>query len=498
MTLKRLTEYPIHILLLPVFFIWHIYNEYLVIIQPGLYLEYLVYYLGLSLVLFITGKILYKDNRKAGCWTSSLLIIFFFWGTFHDFLRSLPVPGFFVSYVFLLSLVFILILLFSFLLRKKRSPAMLNRFLNLLFILFVTMEAALTVYKLANKEHLKKDWAYYNEPLKIAPTPVIDQQKPDIFFIVFDEYTSSKALQRYFGFDNSHIDSALQSNGFFISTGSQSNYNSTTLSLASTLNLQYFNRDLEKWPHDAIALLRGSYSLKKSFIPRLLEKQGYKILNYGLLDLQNHPAMAPQPLEEYKIKALSLETLWGRIQKEILWNFTTRLPGYTENRPPDTNYINRNRNNFNRFLSELNKESSMPRFVVSHLLLPRRPAYIDRYGTPRAISPTDFQDKNHDSLYLEQLLYANTLIDSLAEAANKVHARPLVLIIEGDHGNRYAAAGLKYRDKHFMNLNVYYFSDKDYSLLYDSISPVNSFRVVLNKYFNAGLPLLKDSTIKLN
>jgi hypothetical protein len=109
----------------------------------------------------------------------------------------------------------------------------------------------------------------------------------------------------------------------------------------------------------------------------------------------------------------------------------------------------------------------------------------------------DFRDENHDSLYLEQVLYANKLIDSIGKAAIKGRQRPLVLIIEGDHGNRYAAWGITIREKHFMNLNAYYFSDKDYSMLYDSISPVNSFRVVLNKYFNAGLPLLKDSTILL-
>jgi len=34
--------------------------------------------------------------------------------------------------------------------------------------------------------------------------------------------------------------------------------------------------------------------------------------------------------------------------------------------------------------------------------------------------------------------------------------------------------------------------------LYDNMSPVNSFRVILNKYFDTGLPMLSDSTIDLN
>jgi hypothetical protein len=41
-------------------------------------------------------------------------------------------------------------------------------------------------------------------------------------------------------------------------------------------------------------------------------------------------------------------------------------------------------------------------------------------------------------------------------------------------------------------LNVYYFPDQDYTALYPAISPVNTFRVVLNQYFGADYPLLPD------
>jgi hypothetical protein len=70
-----------------------------------------------------------------------------------------------------------------------------------------------------------------------------------------------------------------------------------------------------------------------------------------------------------------------------------------------------------------------------------------------------------------------------------------VIILEGDHGYRFYEK--KDRLKEFRNLNAYYFSDRDYRSLSDSISPVNTFRVVLNKYFCNSLPLLKDSSIYL-
>jgi hypothetical protein len=71
-----------------------------------------------------------------------------------------------------------------------------------------------------------------------------------------------------------------------------------------------------------------------------------------------------------------------------------------------------------------------------------------------------------------------------------------VIVILGDHGFRVPTD-----EKHpawvFQNLNAVYFPQKDYNLLYDSITSVNEFRVVLNTLFHQKLPLLKDSTIYL-
>src|SRR6266849_1590823 len=41
-------------------------------------------------------------------------------------------------------------------------------------------------------------------------------------------------------------------------------------------------------------------------------------------------------------------------------------------------------------------------------------------------------------------------------------------------------------------LNAYYLPGGGSSALYDTITPANSFRVVFNYYFQAGLPLLED------
>ena len=41
-------------------------------------------------------------------------------------------------------------------------------------------------------------------------------------------------------------------------------------------------------------------------------------------------------------------------------------------------------------------------------------------------------------------------------------------------------------------LNAYYFPDADKSVLYPSITPVNTFRLLFNIYFDGNLELLPD------
>jgi hypothetical protein len=43
-------------------------------------------------------------------------------------------------------------------------------------------------------------------------------------------------------------------------------------------------------------------------------------------------------------------------------------------------------------------------------------------------------------------------------------------------------------------LNAIYFPNGDYSALYETITPVNTFRVVFNQYFGQDVPLLPDSS----
>jgi hypothetical protein len=71
-----------------------------------------------------------------------------------------------------------------------------------------------------------------------------------------------------------------------------------------------------------------------------------------------------------------------------------------------------------------------------------------------------------------------------------------VIILQADHG---PGAYLDYESmehtclkERFSILNAYYFPGQDRDILYTSVTPVNSFRMLFDSYFNTDLGLIKD------
>ena len=69
----------------------------------------------------------------------------------------------------------------------------------------------------------------------------IQNIKPDIYYIIPDEYPSNYALKQFFGFDNIEFLTFLETNDFHVVNNSFSNYPSTIQSLTSSLNMEYLD-----------------------------------------------------------------------------------------------------------------------------------------------------------------------------------------------------------------------------------------------------------------
>jgi hypothetical protein len=97
--------------------------------------------------------------------------------------------------------------------------------------------------------------------------------------------------------------------------------------------------------------------------------------------------------------------------------------------------------------------------------------------------------------------YVNKRVIEVVDNLLANSAQRPIIILQADHGVRWRLDGKqperntpKIYKEAFSILNSYYLPGYDYSQLYDSITPVNTFRVVLNHYFGTDLELLEDES----
>lgn len=157
----------------------------------------------------------------------------------------------------------------------------------------------------------------------------------------------------------------------------------------------------------------------------------------------------------------------------------------------------------------LNRSLQGPTYVFAHIISPHPPFVFGSDGEetdpPRAYNLADGTDyfkfpgtnlQSYYKAYTNQLRYINSLLLKMVDGILTRAERPTVIILQSDHGPR---SGLDWEYPEKTNVketlsifSSYYFHDGDYADLHENISPVNTFRVVLNKYFGYEMELLED------
>jgi hypothetical protein len=493
--MRKLLSVNLHFIYIVFFYILHRVNEYYGLLPAGSSLYYLVIFLAVSLGLLLMSFLFLPSYLKSCLYSTLLMLVVLFFGALHDGIRMLPLPALFSSYKFILAaLIFICITLFVIIKRSKNNFKRINYYFNTLFLLLLVFELLTSLYHIINGTKEKNNLADTSLSMVKKYKPCDTCAKPDIYFIIFDSYTSSSCLKKEFGFDNSGLDSLLKSAGFYIAANSRSNYASTPMTVASCFNMNYFPATVNNKEFSGKLILQAVESVYRSELAALLEKEGYEIRNHSVFHLKNHPSGQQIMRSYYPKKVFYDNTLPGRFQQDVLWNF---LPSgkispaknyYDE--PRHANYLNNISSTIKSLKDEIRNTSGRPKFVYAHIMLPHYPYYFDEAGN---YNPFSDIYKIDQSLYLKQLIYSNRIISDVISSL-KQHQKNRIVVIGGDHGYREFAERSKLPEI-FPIYHAYYFPDAGYSKLYDSISPVNTFRIIFNQYFKQDFPLLPDSSV---
>ena len=327
---------------------------------------------------------------------------------------------------------------------------------------------------------------------------------PDIYYIILDQYPRQDVLEEMYGFDNSEFMNHLTELGFYIADRSFSNYSQTELSLASSLNFQYLSElgvSEETFENNRAPL----WTLIKDNAARdYFEQMGYVIIAYetGYAWSQWENAdFYLGPRNGFTESLIEKGSMTGfealLIHKSALLILEDLAPFTQGSIIPDI--YGPGRGSYDRVTYAFESltqvaEHENPVFVFAHIISPHPPHVFsptgefigtDTLGSGSSIPSDQSGDKNTVG-FIRSVQFVNNRIIEVIEEIQEFPGNPII-IIQADHGISGSSPG------HRMSiLNAYYLPDGGEQLLYDSISPVNTFRLILRHYFNEDIELIDD------
>lgn len=462
----------------------------------------------LTLLIYSLFGFIYKDWKKSSLFVSVALIVFY---GFHFFSNAYLVPiarfteqyfyKFRVRY-FLVLAILLLIFIFYIILRTKKIPTFLTRFLiiPLIAIYIYFFLAVLPLASTLNHEKCKWDEQrekILNKHLSEFAIPKNRQDLPDVYYIILDMYTSEKILKQDHDWDISWFIKKLKDKGFYVAQNSFSNYGNTALSISSFLNMNYHDHmDLN------VIFGFGLYKMKSNVAVKFFENLGYNYIHAGASSLFtcvpfNSKKYAPSFKNSFKNSIYRLLRPFGYLS--VVFGCWSILNYYWLDSEFYRHYL-AGLKSFSDLESSINEKG--PKFVFAHVMCPHGPYVFDKDGNYCGVGKAD-----EEYAYAHQVEFASKKIDKILDKILSKPGKKPIIILKGDHGVSHVdmilseKAGVclvdlpKRAHEMFPILNAFYFPDKQGNeIIYDSISPVNEFRLIFNKYFGTNFERLKDSS----
>jgi hypothetical protein len=444
----------------------------------------LVFSVIVAIILFLIFHKIYKSWHRAAFTVTTLTILTFSYGHIYDLLpierKSRILPYIMVG-AWLFLAVLILILAGWHKIKFRKASLALN--ISSLGLVIALM-AQVCWWSIPQK---KGEIVDSDAQLQKIDTSSL-QKLPDIYYIIVDSYGRSDLLKKAFQIDNSNFIQKLESMGFYIADCSQSNYDRTDLSLGSSLNMGYLqNLDSSYMPENLDRTVLWE-SINQSAVRFELENAGYETVafatGFAWSELTNADVyFSPSPVwsELSGFETLLIRTTPARHLEDLGWINLDEIDGQ------------RYRERTQLIIISMEKLAQMPgpKFVFIHIIPPHPPFVYGPDGTPTNPAAYLDQDRLYNSSmyslgYKNEVSYIDRKLEVAVSTLIKESISPPIIILQGDH-----APWMQTGNDIFKILNAYYVPGHE-ELLYPTISPVNTFRFILNAYIDLDYQLLPD------
>jgi hypothetical protein len=469
------------------------------IVRPLLILFILT---GLFLILV---RWLVKDWQRAGLITSLFLLLFFSYGHVYGLLEGNQFLG--IQYgrhrVLLVVFTALLVMGAMLILRSKHSMLKWTNWLNLCTLLLIILQAGQLSVAAWQAQRLTSQVRQDEHVVSGGPLDIdvdIGRNRPDIYFIILDTYTRQDAYQAVLGYDNTGFIDELRARGFTIADCSLSNYNATSASVLASLDMLYLDELEPALGQGYKNLIYLDPYLENNRVTTTLKELGYNIVVFEsgyspteLIKSDVYLTSAPGLAALFTGGLTRYESLLMQSSAGILvYDFSDRLP-VSIRYFLDAPYVAHRQ----RILFELDQLGKLediqsPKFAFAHILAPHTPFVFTSDGLPvERTTPFTLNDdpelgdrKLYNQHFIDQTIYINQRVLELVDEILAQPGNP-VIILQGDHGMPRSGAWAS------AILNAVRLPGGE-EVIYPGISPVNTFRIIFNQLFDAGLPLSPD------
>ena len=450
--------------------------------------------LGLSILLAIGAYLLTlffvkKQSYKTSLIAVILLVFFNSYGNFYDLFKSQDIIDIKHAYFLPLFLLVggIVISVISKL--KNENPHNIWRIFIIISVFLVTLNI-IRIIPAEIRKVTRRNKVY--SPVTVGENIKID--RPDIYFIIFDEFAGFEAMREYWqNPDVEEFVTFLSEKGFFVSEESHSTNNTgdTLHQMAMRLNYEYYPVDSDKETlYDAIV---------DNQVMRFLKENGYQTFTFDETSGQfGYPARGSiyadiNYEDDPRIDTYDKAIVFDAFGKLVTDNSILSAISNFENIAYAD--LEQHKNMIFFTVNELgNLKGDTPIFAYVHLIFPHAPFMFDENG-----HYVEQEFHTNWDYYLGNYNFSMKMLQRLVEniLANYGPDDQPVIILQSDHGARNSPsdnpddAQLENYPEMYKSLilNALYLPYCDHAQLTQDMDPINTFPIVFNCLFDAHIQL---------
>lgn len=499
--MRKLIHFPFFSILIGLYPFIALWNFNKSQIYPQDVVQSLLITLAFTIVVWGLCWMIFGSAIRTSIAASLIFILFFSYGHVYNLIQDVRIFGQAIGFLKLLVVYLVLLLVCFFVMMKVRN---LPGFTVLLLNGILTFLIVMNLVQIFSYEGTRKKKAIPPLPASTAASNAAgsSQQLPDIYYIILDAYSRQDVMLSQIGYDNSGFIEALRERGFFVADCSNSNYSGTVESVSSSLNYAYLDEKDNLIDENGQLL---PFDLSNNRVRADLKKYGYQFVTTRAFssenDIQNSDIYlnvlddrgVKDTIAQSQFTRMYFETTLLRVAFEYYYmnplnnDFLPNWLFLSDTEDPMLGYASYWYNQTLYVLDSLDEfpEKEGNYLVYAHINVPHGPYVFDRNGGFKyTYNPDD-----NIPYYTDSVIFINQRILDLVDSIIAKSDVPPVIILQGDHGAHVITTGA---DKHKI-LNAYYLPGDAHNDLYDTITPVNTFRIILRDYFDAQIGLLPDN-----